>query len=197
MGGEFVVAVDDGPLRVGEIGLAAAAQVTGALAQLFPHLGRECLARGAGGRVILVPELVAETVFWIELRLQREKLWRARIGLEELLLRRMRLVGQVIRAPYAQHRVDELPGPDPHLFARLDVGLLLVVEDEREHLVARPGEQRAWILVRAADRHAARIDTVRAQNLAHLPDEFAEALDRDEILLQPAGRSLARRGLQL
>ena len=100
--------------------------------------------------MIFVPQLVPEPVLGIESFLQFEEFSSTRIRAKKLPLRRVQLIGKVVRSAETQIGIHELPCPDTHRMTRLHVPSLLEVKDKREDLAACPGEQRSWIRFRVA-----------------------------------------------
>ena len=138
-------------------------------------------------RIVRVPQRVPELVARVQPALEREELVRARIGRGELRRGGVRLVGQVVGAAQAQHLLDQLAGPGAHLRPRRDVGLLLVVDHEREHLVGGPGEERDGVGQGVPDGDVDHVDPVRAEHPPHPGNPVVEPLHRDEVLLQHVG----------
>ncbi len=81
----------------------------------------------------------------IDLTLQREELIEARIRSAQLRETRVWLVRQIVSASDGKSSVDCGARPGSHVLTCALVGPLLVVDDQRKYLFARPREQRAWI----------------------------------------------------
>src|SRR5215510_4887790 len=86
-------------------------------------------------QVILVPKRVAKLVRRVEPFLEREKNRRARIGAKELIFRCPRLIREIPRPADRENRVRHLARPNAHFPAVRLIRPLLVVDDEREHLL--------------------------------------------------------------
>ena len=104
--------------------------------------GKSAALASPCGTVVLVPQLVPELVGRIEAPLQCEEFAPSRVGTEELRLRGVKLVQKIVRSPNAQSGVNQFPCPDPDFILSGRTRALLVVNDKREDLRARPGQER-------------------------------------------------------
>jgi hypothetical protein len=161
----------------------------------FRHRGFP--GRCKGRRVVLVPQTVAQAELRIDPALQREVFARARIGAMELLVRRVRLIGQVIAAADGQHGIDQLARPYRDAVLRVVARALLVIDHESERLRRCPREQSPRVGKGVPDRHVEHVRAMPPEDLGHLRHEFVEALDGHEVLLQYVRAALARRRLEL
>src|SRR5579862_2329549 len=144
----------------------------------------------------MLPQPVAELASRVEPALQGEEARGGWISPQKLLRRSDDLIRKIPGAAFGKHCIDELSGPVAHRLALRWLRALLEVNDEAEHLLWRPREQRLAVRQRVPHGDIEHIGVRVREYAPHARHETVEMGHGHKVLLERIGLVLVRGWLE-